>query len=117
MDDDPVAIDGLRSILLAHDGVEVVGDAANGLEVIDKLKKMRPDLVLLDNETLGSDTLEVIARIKQDSPAVRILVMAVHAEHIGEQLEVGADAFIMKDSGRRELLLTIRNLGGGHPRW
>ena len=117
VDDDPVAIDGLRSILQAHDDIEVVGDAANGQEVIGKLQEMRPHLVLMDGETMGSDALGVIARVKQDSPDVRILLMVVHADHVGEELEAGADAFIMKDSGRRELLRAIRNLGGGHVRW
>ena len=114
VDHDPVAIDGLRSILQAHDDLEVVGDAANGDEVIGKLQEMRPNLVLMDGDTLGSDTLEVIARVKRESPDVRILLMAVHADHLGEKLEAGADAFVLKDLGRRELLRSIRKLGGGH---
>ena len=58
----------------------------------------------------GLDVLEATRMIKQRAPETKILFMAVHASHIDDALEAGADAFMMKDATRQELLLNIRKL-------
>ena len=113
VDDDPIAIDGLKSILQAHDDLELVGEAVSIAEVSDRIEETMPHLVLMDEDAPGLGTPELIARIKSDWPDVRILLMAVHNEHVGAAMEAGADAFIMKDSDRRHLLRTIREIGRG----
>ena len=111
VDDDPIAIDGLKAILQAHDDMELVGEAVSVTEVSDRIEEAMPNLILMDEDAPGLDTPELIARIKSDWPDIRILLMAVHNERVGAAMEAGADAFIMKDSDRRLLLRTIREMG------
>ena len=112
VDDVVVVVVGLRSILNAHDDVEVVGEAATVQELNDMLKEMTPDLVLLDDETLGPDTPDAVGRIKRDLPALKVLLMSVHDVYVGPALDAGADAVIMKDASRQDLLRMIRGLAG-----
>jgi len=65
----------------------------------------------MDGQIPGLDTIGVIEAIKQRSPEVKVLLMAVHNTLVGAALEAGADAFIIKDSARQDLLRTIRRLG------
>ena len=110
IDDSPVAIDGLRSILQTYRGVEVVGDAANGSEGIAKAKELRPSLILMDAQMPDIDGVEATRRIKGRFPDIKVLFMAVHATHVDAALDAGADGYLMKDSGREEFVQAIRRL-------
>ena len=111
VDDDPIAADGLRSILLRHSEIEVTGTASDGLQAIDMAEESRPDLILMDAQMPGIDGAETTRRIKRRLPKSRILFLTVHPTHIRAALEAGADGYLMKDASRQELLDTIRELG------
>ena len=111
VDDSPTVTDGLRSILRAYPDIEVIGEATGGLEAIAKAEELRPNVILMDAQMPEVDGVEATRFIKERLPDTKILFMAVHATHIDRALDAGADAFLMKDSGRQELLREIRKLG------
>ena len=109
--DDSLAIsDSLRSILSSHADIEVIGVASNGKEAVASVEEHRPDVVLMDAQMPGMDGVEATRIVKQRVPETKVLFMAVHASHIDDALEAGADGFMMKDATRQELLLNIRRL-------
>ena len=112
VDDSSVVRDGLKGILRAHPDIQVVGEAANGLEAIDKAEQLQPDIVLMDAQMPVMDGVEATHQIKERLPAVKVLFLTVHTGYIEDALAAGADAYLLKDSGRRELLQAIRELGG-----
>ena len=111
VDDSSVVRHGLRSILRASMDVGVVGEAADGQEAVALVEDLQPDVVLMDAQMPEMDGLEATRRVKKLLPAVKVLCLTVHAEFMEEALAAGADACLMKDSGRRELLQVIRKLG------
>ncbi len=112
VDDSPVALNGLQGILRPHSDIEVVGEAADGAGALAEAAMLCPDIILLDAQMPDMDGVEAVRRIKELLPSVRVLFMAVHATQINLALEAGADAFVMKDCARQELLQAIRGLAG-----
>lgn len=111
VDDDPLVRHGLQSILRVHHDIQVVGEAADGLEAIAKAEQLRPDVILMDAQMPEMDGIEATRRIKEQWPSIKILFMTVHTAYIDPALAAGADGWLMKDSGRRELLRAIKKLG------
>ena len=110
VDDTAVVRDGLRSILRAYPDIDVVGEATNGEEAIAQAEKLRPAVILMDAQMPGTDGIAATRHIKQQSPNIRVLLLMVHTGYIEEALAAGADAYLMKDSGRQELVQAIREL-------
>ncbi len=109
--DDSLAIsDSLRSILSSHGDIEVIGVASDGEEAVARAEEHRPDVVLMDAQMPGMNGVEATRILKQRLPETKVLFMAVHASHIDDALQAGADGFMMKDATRQELLLNIRKL-------
>ena len=117
VDDSSAARHGLRSILRALPDMEVVGEASNGRDAIVTTGKLRPDVILMDAQMPEMDGVEATRRIKDLLPQVKVLFLAVHTEHIEVALAAGADAYLMKDSGRQELSRKIRELAGEDPKF
>ena len=111
VDDSPAISDSLRSILSSHDDIVVIGVAFDGEEAVVRAEEHDPDVVLMDAQMPGMDGVEATRVLKQRSNETKVLFMAVHASHIDDALEAGADAFMMKDATRQELLHNIRRLG------
>jgi len=110
VDDSAVVRDGLQSVLRAHPEIEVVGEAEDGLEAISKAEQLQPGVILMDAQMPEMDGVEATRRIKERLPSVKILFLTVHAGYVEDALVAGADGYLLKDSGRRELLQAIRKL-------
>ncbi len=108
VDDSPAIRDGLRAILDAHEDLEVVGTASDGAEAVDLVRSARPAVVLMDAQMPIMDGAEATRRIKAADPSVRVIVLTVHAGHLQPGLDAGADAALLKDVPRADLLRVIR---------
>ena len=110
-DDSPAIRDGLQSILRAHPDIEVVGEATNGVEAIAKAEQLQPGFILMDAQMPELDGIAATRQIKERWPIIKILLLTVHTEYIEAALAAGADGYLLKDSGRQELVQAIKELG------
>ena len=110
-DSSSVVRDGLRSILLSDPDIEVVEEAASGLEALGEAGRLHPSVILIDAQMRDMSGTEVTRRIKEQQPNIKILVLTVHQSYTEPVLAAGADACLMKDSTSQELLEAIKQLG------
>ena len=114
-DDHTIVRQGLVGILKASDEVEVVGEAADGAEAVEKATKLKPDVVVLDVSMPHLSGLEAARRIRETLPATRILVLTMHddEEYVLKMVRAGASGYLLKDSAGSELIAGIRALKSG----
>ena len=113
VDDCPAVRDGLRSILRTQADIRVVGEAEDALSGLEQALRLKPRIVLIDFQMPGMDVAEATRLVKESSPGTKVLGMLVHSAHIAPALAAGADGYLMKDAGRRELCRKIRETAGG----
>jgi DNA-binding NarL/FixJ family response regulator len=114
-DDHSILRAGLCALLSSCPDLEVVGEAKNGLEAIEKARQLRPQIILLDLSMPLVNGTEVIRTIKQRSPETRIIALTVHKteEYIRAALDAGADGYVLKDDTSSDLLTSINNVHRG----
>ena len=110
VEDHQVVREGLRRMLELEPDMEVVGEAANGMEGLAQLMKVEPDVVLADIKMPGMDGIEFIRRARQERPDCKILVLTLYAEFFSTALEAGAVGYLRKDLRRDELMQAIREV-------
>lgn len=101
---------GLRVLLEQQPGWEVIGEAADGQELLEQVGGNCPDLVLFDWELPGTPSVELLARLRQLCPALQVIPMSGHHELRQTALEAGADAFASKTESPERLITLIREL-------
>ena len=114
-DDHPVVRLGIRQVLEAHPDFEVVGEVADALEVIPRVKALQPDVLVLDLVMPGMSGLEIIRRLAHEAPQTRVVVLSMHASeaYVVEALQHGASAYVLKGSEAQELTRAIREVSAG----
>jgi len=114
-DDHPVVRDGLRALIEATPGIELVGEATNGDEAIELARSVRPDVVLMDLAMPGRHGIEATREIASNgwSPAVLILTMFGDDESIFAAMRAGARGYLLKDADHDELRRAIEAIGSG----
>ncbi len=115
VDDHALFRAGLRLLLEHMAGVEVVGEAADGREAVQLLRKLRPDVVLMDISMAGLNGLEATAQISQDHREVRVIVLSMHMneQYVTQALRAGAAGYLLKDSAAEELEQALRTVARG----
>ncbi len=115
-DDHPVVLKGLAFFLGTHPDFELVGQAHDGNEVLEKVEELRPDVVLMDLLMPVVDGVEATARIKTGHPAVKVVVLTSFADfdHILPALRAGATGYILKDVHPDQLAEAIRGAYNGN---
>jgi DNA-binding NarL/FixJ family response regulator len=115
VDDEELVRFGLKTILDSSDDVEVVGEAADGVQACTAAANLRPDVVLMDIRMPRMDGLEATRRIlaTPDPPAVAILTTFHLDEYVFPALEAGASGFLLKDTPPREILAAVRAVAAG----
>jgi len=114
-DDQSMVRAGFRMLLSGEPDIEVVADASNGIEAVEKAARFRPTVVLMDIRMPELDGLEATRRILSDDDATRVLILTTFDldEYVYEALRAGASGFVLKDDPPEQLLAAIRIVARG----
>jgi DNA-binding NarL/FixJ family response regulator len=114
-DDQELVRTGFRVILSAEPDLEVVGEAADGLEAIEGSRALRPNVVLMDIRMPGLDGIAATRRIANGESAPRVLILTTFDldRSVYEALRAGASGFLLKDAGADELMHAVRVIAAG----
>ncbi len=114
-DDHALVREGIIAMLKLYDDVEVVGEAADGKEAIDKAEKLRPDLVLMDIAMPGLGGLEATLELKKSQPELKVLVLSQYddREYVSRFLKAGVSGYILKRALGNDLIVAIRAIMKG----
>jgi DNA-binding NarL/FixJ family response regulator len=115
VDDHALMRAGIRALLEKLPGIEVVGEANNGREALELIKKKGPNVILLDVSMTELGGLEALPRIVKDFPAVKVLILSAFAneEFVLRALRSGAVGYMLKDAAAEELELAIKAVAQG----
>ena len=115
-DDHAIVRDGLKQIFKETSDIIVAGEAANGTEVIDKIKFEKFDLVVLDISMPGRGGLDVLKYIKLHNPTLPVLVLSMYSEdqYAVRVLKAGASGYLTKESASEQLISAVRRIYDGH---
>jgi len=116
-DDHAVVREGLRALIEAKPDLELVGEAANGVEAVERARALHPDVILMDLAMPLKGGVEAIGEIIRQDPHARILVLTSFADDDAAfpAIRAGAQGYILKDSLPAELLQAIRDVYEGKP--
>lgn len=114
-DDHAIIRDGLKQIFSDTDDIVVAGEAANGHEVLVRVRQQDWDALLLDMSMPGKNGLDLIRQIKIEKPALPILVLSMHSEeqYALRALRAGASGYLTKESDSELLIAVIRKVAAG----
>jgi DNA-binding NarL/FixJ family response regulator len=115
VDDQQLVRSGFRMILSVEDDVEVVGEAADGAEAVEKARQTRPDVVLMDVQMPGTDGIEATRQVvAEDLGRVVILTTFDRDDYLFDALRAGASGFLLKNSDPETLVEAVRAVADGH---
>ena len=114
-DDHQILREGLRQLLQAGGDLAVVGEAADGHAVMEQVRALEFDVLLLDMSMPGKSGIELIRQVKAEKPRLRILVLSMHEEHqyAVRAIRAGASGYLTKESATAQLVAAIRKVAGG----
>jgi CheY-like chemotaxis protein len=113
VDDHKVVIDGLRRMLENEDGITVVGEAYDGIEALNKLKSISPDIILTNIKMPEMDGLEFTRQVKLKYPSYKVIMQTLIDQYLNQALEAGASGYLLKDVKRDELVKAIMDVYQG----
>ena len=99
-DDHTIVRDGLRALLEANPEIKVVGDAANGHQVVIQVKELQPDVVIMDISMPEMNGIDATRQILEASPQVRVIILSMlgTADHVFHALQAGVRGYLLKES-------------------
>jgi NarL family two-component system response regulator LiaR len=116
-DDHAVVREGLRTLIGTEPGMEVVGEAKDGVEAVQMARDLRPDVILLDMVMPRKDGLDVISEVKREDPGAHILVLTSFSDDdkVFPAIKAGALGYLLKNTIPQQLLRAIRDVQRGEP--
>ncbi len=115
VDDHPMLREGIAAVIASQPDMQVVGEAANGLEAVDRFVELKPDVTLMDLQMPKLNGLDALQAIRAKQPAARVIVLTTYAGDVQafKALRGGAAGYLLKSTLRRELLDAIRTVHAG----
>jgi DNA-binding NarL/FixJ family response regulator len=115
VDDHAVVRAGIRLLLEAEDGIEVVGEAGNGRDAVFRLRELKPDLILMDLVMPGESGLETTRRVLHESPDTKVLVLSMQDDpsYVREAFAAGASGYVLKEAADTEVVAAVREVASG----
>ena len=110
VDDHTLFREGIRRLINEQPNMEIVGEAANGRQAVDKAVELQPDLILMDIAMPDMNGLEATEHIKKQWPPARVLLLTVHddREYLFHALDAGASGYVLKEAEAQELVMAIQ---------
>ena len=114
-DDHAIVREGLKRIVASADDMEVLAEASDGTEVMDRVREAEFDVLVLDLSMPGRSGMELIKLVKSERPRLRILVLSMHQElqYAVRAIKSGASGYLTKESAPAQLLLALRKIAAG----
>ncbi|PKP02283.1 MAG: DNA-binding response regulator [Bacteroidetes bacterium HGW-Bacteroidetes-9] len=111
-DDHQMFIDGLKALLKREKNIQVIGEVSNGDEALEFIRKQQPDLLITDISMPGMSGVELTRKVKQNYPDIKVLVLSMYndREIVSEILMSEAEGYILKNTGRQELMNAIHRI-------
>jgi DNA-binding NarL/FixJ family response regulator len=114
-DDHPVFLSGLCELINSEKQMEIVGEANDGQEAINLVKKLKPDMVIMDINMPGINGIEATKEILSIAENTKVLALSIHSDRqfVKEMLDAGADGYLLKNNAPEELLKAIETVNNG----
>jgi DNA-binding NarL/FixJ family response regulator len=114
-DDHTIVREGLEQILSAAADLVIAGEAQNGQEVLQRVRELEFDVLLLDMSMPGKSGIELIKQVRSEKPKLRILILSMHEEqqYAVRAIKAGAAGYLTKESASAQLVSAIRKVAGG----
>jgi DNA-binding NarL/FixJ family response regulator len=114
-DDHPVVLAGIRSLVLVHEDLRIVGEAQDGLAALEMAKDIRPHIVVLDISMPGMKGTSLAEELRQHCPGSKLVVLTVHEDrgYLRQLLESGVSGYVLKRSAADDLVKAIRIAAAG----
>jgi len=111
-DDHTLFRSGVKASLTAHKDIHMVAEAENGMQMLNLLKHIQPDVVLLDISMPIMDGLATLPEIKKLYPSVKVIMLSMHNDHsmISRMMEIGANSYLTKESGAEKIYEAIKQV-------
>lgn len=115
VDDHPVVRKGISSCLARHEHLQIVGEAANGAEAIQKTRELMPDIVLMDIDMPEMNGLAVTEVLRKEVPKIKVLILSMHSnsEYVMRIIQSGAAGYVLKEAPTEELVSAIEAVNAG----
>ncbi|HWR61831.1 MAG TPA: response regulator transcription factor, partial [Clostridia bacterium] len=114
-DDHSIVREGLKQLLELEEDFSVVGQASNGVETIERVKELKPDVLLLDINMPIMNGIKALRKLKEDGIDTKVVILTIHEdrEYLIETMQIGASGYILKDSDSASFFKAIRDAYNG----
>ncbi|MBS1114455.1 MAG: two component transcriptional regulator, LuxR family [Nitrospirae bacterium] len=115
VDDHALVREGIIAFLKYHDDIQVIGEASNGLEAIEKAEKLKPDVIIMDISMPELGGIEATVEIKKRHPDIKILILSQYddQEYVSRLLKAGVSGYLLKHAVGTDLITAIRAVAKG----